>query len=66
VASGFDLVGLDLSPVAIAQLAERMPERRDRLVVGDLSARRNPPENGQTLELEGIYRHPDRADLTQT
>jgi hypothetical protein len=37
-AAGLDLTGLDLSPMAIAQLAARSPERRDRLVTGDLSA----------------------------
>lgn len=37
-AAGLDLTGLDISATAIAQLAERLPERRDRLVTGDLSA----------------------------
>jgi hypothetical protein len=37
-AAGLDLTGLDISPMAIAQLAGRLPERRDRLVTGDLSA----------------------------
>ena len=37
-AAGLDLTGLDISPTAIAQLAGRLPERRDRLVTGDLSA----------------------------
>ena len=31
VADGLDLTGLDISPVAIAQLAARHPHRRDRL-----------------------------------
>jgi SAM-dependent methyltransferase len=35
---GLDLVGLDISRVAIMQLGERVPERRSRLVVGDISA----------------------------
>jgi hypothetical protein len=37
-AAGLDLTGLDISATAIAQLAGRLPERRDRLVTGDLSA----------------------------
>lgn len=37
-AEGLDLIGLDISATAISQLAERVPERQDRLVVGDLSA----------------------------
>jgi SAM-dependent methyltransferase len=36
--AGLDLIGLDISATAIAQLAERLPERRDRLIAGDLSA----------------------------
>ena len=35
--AGLDLTGLDISATAIAQLAGRLPERRDRLVTGDLS-----------------------------
>ena len=38
VAHGLDLLGLDVSPIAIAQLRERAPERASRLVCGDLSA----------------------------
>jgi len=38
VASGLDLTGLDISAAAIAQLCARAPDRRDRLVHGDLSA----------------------------
>jgi SAM-dependent methyltransferase len=36
--AGLDLIGLDISATAISQLAGRLPERRDRLVTGDLSA----------------------------
>ena len=36
--AGLDLTGLDISATAIGQLAARLPERRDRLVAGDLSA----------------------------
>ena len=38
VAGGLDIVGLDVSATALAQLAQRAPERRSRLVCGDLSA----------------------------
>lgn len=34
VTAGVDLVGLDVSPSAIAQLSDRLPERRDRLILG--------------------------------
>jgi SAM-dependent methyltransferase len=38
VAGGLDLVGLDLSRVALEQLAARAPERAGDLVLGDLDA----------------------------
>jgi hypothetical protein len=38
LAGGLDLVGLDTSRVAITQLAERLPDRRSKLIVGDISA----------------------------
>jgi len=37
-AAGLDLIGLDISATAISQLAERVLIRRNRLIVGDLSA----------------------------
>jgi SAM-dependent methyltransferase len=57
---GLDLIGLDVSPVAIAQLADRLPDRRDRLVVGDLSAL----PAGETYDLVvaiQVLHHGDRA-----
>jgi hypothetical protein len=36
--AGLDLIGLDVSATAIAQLAARLPGRRVRLIAGDLSA----------------------------
>ena len=47
VREGLDLVGLDISATAIAQLRRRLPGRADRLVVGDLGAL--PP--GRTFSL---------------
>jgi SAM-dependent methyltransferase len=38
IAGGLDLVGLDVSAVALHQLAQRAPERLHRLVHGDLDA----------------------------
>jgi SAM-dependent methyltransferase len=35
--AGLDLIGLDISTVAIAQLHQRRPDRDDHLIVGDLS-----------------------------
>jgi Methyltransferase domain len=60
VAGGLDLTGLDISSAAIAQLAARAPDRRDRLVVGDLSAL---PAQSEYPLLIGIqmFQHGDRA-----
>jgi len=60
VAGGLDAVGLDISPTAIAQAAERSPERRDRLVLGDVDAL--PP--GATYPLVvgiQVFQHGNRA-----
>lgn len=38
VLGGLDLVGLDISATAIAQLQERLPDRADSLIVGDLDS----------------------------
>jgi SAM-dependent methyltransferase len=46
-AAGLDLIGLDISATAISQLAERVPTRQNRLIVGDLSALRD----GETYPL---------------
>lgn len=60
VAGGLDLIGLDLSAVAIAQLATRAPERRDRLIHGDLTAL---PPGGTYPVVIGIqvFQHGNRA-----
>ena len=42
VTGGLDLTGLDISAAAIAELAARAPERRHRLVHGDLGALPSP------------------------
>jgi SAM-dependent methyltransferase len=59
VDAGLDLVGLDISETAITQLAERLPERRNRLVIGDLSAL---PEGAVYPLVVGIqvFQHGDR------
>ena len=40
VEGGLDLIGLDLSLAAIQQLADRLPNRRARLIVGEIAALR--------------------------
>jgi SAM-dependent methyltransferase len=60
VEGGLDLVGLDISATAIAQLAARVPDRRDRLVLGDLSAL--PPAASYPLVIGiQVFQHGDRA-----
>jgi SAM-dependent methyltransferase len=60
VQAGLDLIGLDVSAAALAQLAERAPERRERLIHGDLSAL---PEGATYPLVIGIqvFQHGDRA-----
>jgi hypothetical protein len=59
IAGGLDLTGLDISAVAIAQLAARAPTRRDRLVYGDLKAL--PAEASYPLVIGiQVFQHGDR------
>ncbi len=60
VAAGLELVGLDISERALAQLAERAPDRRARLVQGDLTAL---PDGATYPLVVGIqvFQHGDRA-----
>jgi len=60
VGAGLDLIGLDVSPVAIAQLAERAPERRDRLVVGDLGSLPSGSRYDLVIGIQ-VFQHGDRA-----
>lgn len=58
--AGLDVTALDISEVAIAQLAQEFPQRRDRLIHGDLSAL---PELARWDLVVGIqvFQHGDRA-----
>jgi hypothetical protein len=60
VAGGLDLAGLDISATAIAQLAARAPERRDRLVPGDLAALPDEAAYPLIIGLQ-VFQHGDRA-----
>jgi SAM-dependent methyltransferase len=55
-----DLIGLDISARAIAQLAERRPDRRERVIHGDLTAL---PEVATYPVVIGIqvFQHGDRG-----
>lgn len=60
VAAGLDLIGLDISPVAIEQLADRLQGRRDRLIVGDLSALPRGAQYQLVVAIQVLH-HGDRA-----
>ena len=59
VAEGLDLVGIDLSPTAIAQLVERAPDRRGRLTCGDLTALPVAAAYGLVIGIQ-VFQHGDR------
>lgn len=61
IEGGLDLIGLDISGEAISQLRERLPQRADRLVHGDL---RTLP-SGQTYAVVigiQVFQHGDRNE----
>ncbi|MEO8423318.1 MAG: class I SAM-dependent methyltransferase [Actinomycetota bacterium] len=58
VDAGLDLVGLDVSTIAISQLRARLPDRADRLIHGDLSSL--PPDTrfGCVVAIQ-VFQHGD-------
>lgn len=60
VEAGLDLIGLDVSGAAIEQLAQRLPDRCDRLVHGDLSAL--PEDKYQIVVGIQVFQHGDRIE----
>lgn len=60
VAGGLDVLGLDVSPTALRQLAHRAPERRNRSALGDLDTL---PDGATYPVVVGIqvFQHGDRA-----
>jgi SAM-dependent methyltransferase len=60
VAGGLDLIGLDVSATALAQLATKAPERSGRLIQGDLGAL--PAEATFPIAIGiQVFQHGDRA-----
>jgi 2-polyprenyl-3-methyl-5-hydroxy-6-metoxy-1,4-benzoquinol methylase len=59
ITGGLDLVGLDVSAVALQQLAERAPERLHRLVDGDLSALPNGKTYPIVIGIQ-VFQHGNR------
>jgi SAM-dependent methyltransferase len=60
VAAGLDLTGLDISAAAIAQLAARAPEHRQRLIQGDLTALPTGATYPLVIGIQ-VFQHGDRA-----
>lgn len=60
VEAGLDLIGLDVSRTAIDQLRLRLPDRRDRLVHGDLSALPTDAKYPIIIGIQ-VFQHGDRA-----
>ena len=60
VAGGLDLTGLDISAAAISQLGTRAPDRRDRLVHGDLAALPAAASYPVVIGIQ-VFQHGDRA-----
>jgi hypothetical protein len=61
VESGLDLVGLDISGEAIAQLRDRFPERKDRLVHGDLRSLPLGRAFGVVIGIQ-VFQHGNRRE----
>jgi SAM-dependent methyltransferase len=61
VQGGLDLVGLDISATAIHQVASAMPDRTDRLVVGDLSTIPDEERFGILVGIQ-VFQHGTRQE----
>lgn len=59
VDAGLDLVGLDVSQAAITKLAEKRPDRRHRLVCGDLEALTSETKYPLVIGIQ-VFQHGDR------
>jgi hypothetical protein len=60
VAGGLDLLGIDISSVAIQQLRQRCPERADRLICGQLESLPAGEVYGLVLGIQ-VFQHGDRS-----
>lgn len=61
VDAGLDLVGIDVSATAIAQLARRRPDRASRLVHGDITALSSGSKFGTIVGIQ-VFQHGCEAD----
>jgi SAM-dependent methyltransferase len=58
--SGLDLLGLDISAIAVSQLRARLPDRADRLIHGDLSSLPTDMHFGCVVAIQ-VFQHGDGA-----
>jgi hypothetical protein len=61
IEGGLDLIGLDISGEAISQLRERLPQRADRLVHGDLRALPSGHAYAVVIGIQ-VFQHGDRRE----
>lgn len=61
VDAGLDLVGVDVSSAAITQLAQRRPDRADRLVHGDISELPGGSSFGTVIGIQ-VFQHGCESD----
>jgi trans-aconitate methyltransferase len=61
IEGGLDLIGLDISGEAISQLRERLPQRADRLVHGDMRALAPGQAYVVVIGIQ-IFQHGDRRE----
>jgi 2-polyprenyl-3-methyl-5-hydroxy-6-metoxy-1,4-benzoquinol methylase len=61
IEGGLDLIGLDISGEAISQLRERLPQRADRLVQGDLRALPSGHAYDVVIGIQ-VFQHGDRRE----
>jgi hypothetical protein len=60
IEAGLDLVGLDVSAVAIRELRARLPDRTDRLIHGDLASLPPDARFGGVVAIQ-VFQHGDRV-----
>jgi SAM-dependent methyltransferase len=58
---GLDLIGIDISSVAIRQLAQRLPERAGRLIHGDIAALPCGSKFGTVIGIQ-VFQHGPESD----
>jgi SAM-dependent methyltransferase len=61
IEAGLDLIGIDVSQVAVEQLATRLPQRASRLIHGDLAALPEGQTFGSVIAIQ-VFQHGTREE----